>query len=382
MRKIALYIILILSISSCDYFTRAKMKIFTFDESKLDENALSTLDQEISNDEDNVLLYQLKAKYLIDAKNYIEADEVLATALKLDSTNVKTLFLSSITKFNLNDYKKTLKYGEAARKLGYENLELYEIMAQASNYIEDNVLSDFYIKKIKNIDPEYEELNYLLSLNQLRTSDTLDAIFYLKKAIQDKPKNVKVYSLLAKLFIDTGEPDSADKYLNLGSVQNPNDIQILLEYAHLMKSRNRFEEYENYLIKAKSLDSANIRVTLKLCEYYMETRKYRELTTQISKIDTVLYGQIEDLNRFLGDYWYMYRKFDKAQYFFNKALLINSNNPYYKERLDRIEWRKKEISRARRDSLSNISNFVEHPNRRKAKVDSTKKENKSLFDLW
>ncbi len=151
-----------MSISSCDYFTRAKMKIFTFDEAKLDENALATLEQEISNDEGNVLLYHLKAKYLIDAKNFSEADEALSIALKLDSTNIKTLFLASITKFNLNDYKKTLKYGETARKLGYENLELYEIMAQASNYIEDNVLSDFYIKKIKNIHQNIQPYSFLL----------------------------------------------------------------------------------------------------------------------------------------------------------------------------------------------------------------------------
>ncbi len=366
-------------LTSCDYFTRTSMKIHPFSEGKYQENYLGYINEEIEDDEDNPYLYFLKSRFLLEQKKVDEANLAINQSLLLDSSNVEYLKLKCFIEYEKKNYKKAIEFGEKAREGGEKELELYEKMVFAHNQLNNTIQADLYTKRIKNIAPDYPRLDFLIGMNYLNVSDTLDAIFYLKKAATEQGYDEEVFGHLIKVLVKTNRIDTAKNYLDIALEKSPDDPDLVLQYAQTQKQKGDYQEYELWMKKAFSTDSTRLDIAKELVDFYIDKGQRYTATTFSEDLDSATFSANKDYFTLMGDVYYARYINSKSEQYYNYSLQMDSTQTYVQEQLSKIARRRRQIYLAQQDSLTKSSNFVEQKAADKVKKDTTKNK---LFKVW
>lgn len=378
MKNIVFLLVLAL-LTSCDYFTRTSMKIHPFSEGEYDGNYLEYINEEIEDDEDNPYLYFLKSRFLLENNRLEEANTAINQSLVLDSSNVEYLKQKCFIEYEKGSYKKAVRFGEKAREGGGKELELYEKMVFAHNQLNNTIQADLYTKRIKNIAPDYPRLDFLIGMNYLNVSDTLDAIFYLKKAAKDQGYDEEVFGNLIQLLVKTKRVEEAKNYLDIALEKSPDNPDLVLQYANTQKQKGDNQEYELWMKKAFQTDTTRLDIAKELVDYYIDKGQRYTATSFAEELDSATFAKNKDYFNMMGDVYYARYINSKSEKYYNYSLQIDSTQSYVDDQLKKIASRRRQIYLAQQDTLTKSSNFVEREAADRVKKDTTKNK---LFKVW
>lgn len=246
-------------------------------------DAMLWLDKALKADSKYYAAYALKADYLSQKYNFVDASKTLFEASKLNPQSFDILKTQALVEFRKNNLMGAIVYGEKAQKIYDADIELLSLLANANGILflnspsrdkeEDLKKNKYredaqkYANKAVDLEPGLPEAQMTYAKYLYIANGSLAAENYFKKLIetfqytteykiglaeyyetQDKyrsaldiykqivdldAKNKKALMGLARAYQYTNDPKLAQKYYMQAAVIDPSDVEPLFATAQL-----------------------------------------------------------------------------------------------------------------------------------------------------
>ena len=202
-------------------------------------SVLDDLNKQIQGDPDNPDLYNKRARFYLENKDYNSALKDIVSALEIDSTYTAYHVTLADIYLETGKLQKTVASLEKAIDLDSQNTDAYIKLAEISIVIRDYKKAIGYIDLALQVDELIEKAYMLRGVIMLENGDTLRGIRNFQRAIDVNQKYLEAHLQLGMLYAD-----------------KKNDLAI------------------DYFNNALNIDPENIDAIYYLAMYYQETEKY------------------------------------------------------------------------------------------------------------
>lgn len=290
-------------------------------------DAMLWVDKAIKADRKFYAAYALKADYLSQKYNFVEASKTLLDANKINSQSFDIQKAQAQVEYRKNNLVAAIAYGEKAYKIYDADIELLALLANANGRLYLNLPSrdneeelkknkykedaQKYANKAVDLEPGLPEAQITYAKYLSVASSTLAAENYFKKLIETfqytteyriglaefyetlerfksaseiykqivdlDPKNKKALMGLARTYQFTNEPKLAQKYYMQAAVIDPSDVEPLFATAQLeletANSENASAMIKSALNKFKMVRDINSnypRISFFIAKCYLE----------------------------------------------------------------------------------------------------------------
>lgn len=158
------------------------------------------------------------------------------------------LFLKTQDK---KDFDLMLKYLQKAYELDPNLPEANMSIGWAYFYRSDNDKAFQSFRRALEIDPNSPSTNYHVGSFLRSIGLYRKAIDYYSRAIEHEPLNIWTLLLIANCYLSIGEFEKSTIYINKGLEIEPKNLRILLEYARNLIWIRKYNEAEEYLVRAE-----------------------------------------------------------------------------------------------------------------------------------
>jgi tetratricopeptide (TPR) repeat protein len=248
MRKLNLYLslcLLLFTVLSCDKNgNNVEAIIPPLPNLLSDSNTkviLNFLNEEISNDPNNLDLLSKRAELLIELNQIEKAQEDISRALAKNQNSAHFRYLNSVVLMEKGNVEKALNEAKLAELLGLKSPELYAILgalSQKNNKIEE---AKKYLNYALKLAPTNGEIHFFNADLQLMLKDTTLAIETLNLAKKYKPSFLKSYKRLTEIYTHQGNTAMAMDISFQLAQQFPNDYENSLLIAKIYQRRNNID---------------------------------------------------------------------------------------------------------------------------------------------
>jgi tetratricopeptide (TPR) repeat protein len=231
------------------------------------EEAISRLDEEIPENEDNNALLLLRGKVFMEQGNYAAAIGDFSSVISADKT-VPTVFLNrghaylkaGKYKEAINDLSKAVREDPANFDLYQERAEAYAGLLNYSSALKD---MQFYLKYFN----DDNEALYRCGEYYYAAEDYINALKCFNRNLMEDPNNPAYYKARGKSYLKTSTYRYAISDLSMSLDLNPGDAETWMYHGLAAIQSGDKENGCSSLNKARMLGSAEaVRYIMENCE--------------------------------------------------------------------------------------------------------------------
>jgi len=302
-----------------------------------------------------------EANYYLDEGMYDKAVECYLKALEKKNTNPIDWFNLAYALYQLGKYDSALEAINEALKISPSNI-YFAYLKGLIHYKLGEILSAYkYLKKasekIKN-DELFEVLGDI-SIKYEKYEEALK--YYLKSYKLSKTKNINALFKAGKIYLLFGDVDKAYETFNEVLKQNPNhECKKIVEcMERVVDTINSYEDLNQGLMKIKNKDYISaLKIFNKVLQidknsdisYYYKSviaeifEEYKRALEYIDKSISIFSRSLYYAKK--GDILYKLGDEEGAIEAYNKAIKLNSQNPYAYFGLAILHYRKGELEKS------------------------------------
>jgi len=260
-------------------------------------DALLWLDKAIKADPKYFVAYALKADYLSQKFNFVDASKTLAEASKKNPQNFDILKAQALVEYRKNNLPGSITYGERALKLYDADVELLSLLANANSHLYLNMPSrdkDEELKKSKykedaqkyaskavDLEPGLPEAQITYSRYLYAANGSLAAENNLKKLIETFPYTFEYRMGLAEFYeVQEKYKSASDIYKQLVET-DPKNKKALMGLARSFQYMNDSKAAQKYYMQAAVLDPSDVEPLFSTAQLELETTSPREASAMI-----------------------------------------------------------------------------------------------------
>ena len=244
--------------------------------------------------------YALKADYLSQKYNFIDASKVLIDANRKAGQNYDLLKTHALVEFRKNNMQGTITYGAKALKMYDADVELLTLLAQAninlyanspSKNEQESALKDKYkedsrkyASKAVDLEPGWPEaqITYTKYL-KVSGAGSVAAENNIKKLIETFPYTYEYRIGLAEFYEEQEKFTAASEiYLQLIE-SNPKNKKALMGLARSYQYSNQPKLAQNYYLQAAALDPSDVEPLFATAQLELETATLKDPAVQIKR---------------------------------------------------------------------------------------------------
>jgi tetratricopeptide (TPR) repeat protein len=198
---------------------------------------LTTINQKILADPNNLELYHTRARLHLGAKNYEAAINDMDRIIQLDSAKSSWLLTAADVNFFVGKVSKTEVLLKKAVQVDPKNVDCKLRLAQLHHYMkrfdeEVKLLDEVLLQDIHNA-----QAYFMKGMMFKELGDTTKAISSMQTAVEQEPDYYSAYIQLGLLFAAKNDPLAAQYYQNALRV-NPNSEEALYNLGMFFQSVN------------------------------------------------------------------------------------------------------------------------------------------------
>ncbi len=198
-----------------------------FDLSAEQKAGIAALSEAIIGNPSDPSNYFKRAQLLFEANNLPEAMVDINRAERFEPNNGEYLFLKAHIQNALKD-KSALTNAKRSEELGYQDINLYLLLAELNIQKGNKPEASKYIEKANQIYPYSADLQITKGNLSMIYGDTSTALTYFKRGLQLGEHKLKPYQTLINNYLKLTIIDSAFKYATLGLKKFPKSEELSL----------------------------------------------------------------------------------------------------------------------------------------------------------
>lgn len=248
------------------------------------ELAKEVLMQSIESASTNPKAYLNYAQYLIERKNYDDANLEIDKALKISQGNLDVLQMKLNVASLLNDKEmvastiELIKNYHPTRAIGYQKSGDFNLALKKY----DKAISD-YEKSLEVSGKMLPALASIIKVN-LITKNYASAISRLEKISKEQPKNAIPMELLGEVYLAKKNFPQAEKYIKEAIRLNPRWSLPYNSLANIYLAKNDIPSAINAYESALAIIPDDTSIYARLAQIYERTKKYDEAINMYEKI--------------------------------------------------------------------------------------------------
>lgn len=298
------------------------------------DKAISYAKKAIKLDKSQQDFHLLLANIYLNDKEYEDAIEVYENLLEnTQNTNVYYLDLAHVCQqllvVSLQEFevKKTKKKHKEIEELTKKTLRTYDLFEKTHGYD-------------VNITQQKQKLWLLL----FKTDDAFNEG---EKFLEHNPEHINFILSQSQLLYKNKTPEDAISYLEKKNTEIPNNTEIQLTLVEYYKANNQEEKATKIIHDVFDNEALSIETKINIINFYLQREKgntYEDLLFSLGKKIVIKHNDDAKAYSVLGDIYYTYKKFDKAQEEYLKAVKIDNNHSLVWQQIIFIDAEKKDYN--------------------------------------
>ena len=238
--------------------------------------------------------YFKRAQILFEANNLAEAIVDVNRAERFEPNNGEYLFLKAQIQKAQKD-KNALSNAKRSEELGYQDINLYILLAELNIQNGDKQEASKYIEKANQIYPYSADLQITKGNLSMSNGDTTTALIYFKRSLQLGEHKLKPYQTLISNYLKLTIIDSAFKYTTLGLRKFPQSEELSLIRGEIFEKAGVGDSAIAIYKKIITQDAERFEILERIGNIYFRNRNF----TSAFLIYDQLYKKLNENSKYL-----------------------------------------------------------------------------------
>jgi tetratricopeptide (TPR) repeat protein len=269
------------------------------------------LNKAIAADPKLISAYVLKADYLSERYNYVEAIQVLAQASKVFPNNYEVLRGYGLIEYRRNNVKDALGYFGRAYRLYENDIDTLVLLAKAHSLNGDYSAAQRFAIRAIELDSTNKEAQIIYANVMTQFQGLETGILYLKDLITKFSYTTEFKLALADLYKNNDRFGDAQKIYEQILDIDPKNKRALLGLGQSFQGQVLFEKALKAYLNAAVLDPSDAEALWRAGLTYIDSLKYKDAVTQLERARAInpLFPRV---NYYIGQAYFENGEYEKA----------------------------------------------------------------------
>ncbi len=278
-------LVLLMSLSSCDFEEGNKEQMVNLQEVKDDPAAqLQNLNAAIENSKRDGSLYARRAVVLLQKSNLEQALQDAEEAVRLTKKEPYTLFVKAQVLRAMGKPEEALPLALTAERNSYQSASLYVLLGELYLQRKEYKQAMEYVRKAQELSPADEFAFYYKGRVQEATGDSAKALQNYKLALEQAPDFMQPQRELAALLVGKGEFYAAKPYLQSAIKKAPEDAKLWYNKGIVYQVDQKQDSAMQAFAKAVSINDTLSGAQYKLGVHQLTLGNNEEALEHLEKI--------------------------------------------------------------------------------------------------